>query len=48
MNAFGKKVGIITLKHINTKCMFLSYTKICEASKTNSADPDQTAPVGAV
>ena len=25
--------------------MFLSSTKICEASKTNSADPDQTSPV---
>ena len=31
-----------------TKCMFLSSTKIFEASKTNSVDPDQTAPVGAV
>ena len=28
--------------------MFLSSTKICEASNTNGADPDQTAPVGAV
>ena len=28
--------------------MFLLSTKVCEASKTNSADPDQTAPVGAV
>ena len=28
--------------------MFLSSTKICEASKTNSADLDQTAPVEAV
>ena len=28
--------------------MFLSPTKIFEASKTNSVDPDQTAPVGAV
>ena len=26
--------------------MFLLSTIICEASKTNSADPDQTAPVG--
>ena len=26
----------------------LSSTKIFEASKTNSVDPDQTAPVGAV
>ena len=26
--------------------MFLSSTKICEASKTNSADPDQAAPIG--
>ena len=25
--------------------MFLSSTKICEASKINKADPDQTAPV---
>ena len=29
-----------------TKCMFLSSTKIFEASQTNSVDPDQTAPVG--
>ena len=28
--------------------MFLSPTKIFEASQTNSVDPDQTAPVGAV
>ena len=28
--------------------MFLSSTKIFEASKTNIVDPDQTAPVGAV
>ena len=38
----------LILKRIITKCMFLSSTKICEASKTNSADPVQTAPVGAV
>ena len=31
-----------------TKCMFWSSTKIFEASQTNSVDPDQTAPVGAV
>ena len=28
--------------------MFLSSNKIFEASQTNSVDPDQTAPVGAV
>ena len=28
--------------------MFLSSTKTFEASQTNSVDPDQTAPVGAV
>ena len=28
--------------------MFLSSTKLFEASKINSVDPDQTAPVGAV
>ena len=28
--------------------MFLSPTKIFEASRTNSVEPDQTAPVGAV
>ena len=33
------------LKCIITKCMFLSSTKICEASKTYRADPDQTAPI---
>ena len=37
------------LKPIITKCMgFLLSTKIFEASLTNSVDPDQTAPVGAV
>ena len=30
------------------KGMRLSSTKIFEASQTNSVDPDQTAPVGAV
>ena len=32
---------------IDIICMFLSSTKIFEASQTNSADPDQTAPTGA-
>ena len=36
------------LKRIITKCMFLSSIQICEASKTSSEDPDQTAPVGVV
>ena len=31
-----------------TKCLFLSSTKIFEASMTDNMDPDQTAPVGAV
>ena len=39
---------LLTLKAHNHKCMFLSSTKIFEASQTNSVDPDQTAPVGAV
>ena len=39
---------LLTLKRIITKYMFLSFTKIFEASLTNSVDPDQTAPVGAV
>ena len=30
------------------QCMFLSSAKIFEASLTNSVDPDQTVPVGAV
>ena len=29
-------------------CMFLSSTKIFEASQTNSVGPDQTDPAGAV
>ena len=36
------------IQRIITKCMFLSSTKIFEASETNSVDPDQTAPVVAV
>ena len=36
------------LKRIITKCMFLSSTKLFEASLINSVNPDQTAPVGAV
>ena len=36
------------LKRITTKCIFLSSTKLFEASSINSVDPDQTAPVGAV
>ena len=36
------------LKAHNHNMYFLSSTKIFEASKTNSVDPDQTAPVGAV
>ena len=39
---------ILTLKAHNQKCMFLSSTKIFEASYTNSVDRSQTAPVGAV
>ena len=35
-------------KRIITKCMFLSSTMLFEASKINSVNPDQTAPVGAV
>ena len=31
---------LLTLKVHNPKMYFLSSTKICEASKTNSADPD--------
>ena len=33
------------LKRLITKCMFLSSTKMFEASQTNSVDLDQTAPV---
>ena len=36
------------LKRVITKCMFLSSTKLFEASYINSMDPDQTASVGAV
>ena len=40
---------ILTLKAHNHKMyVCLSSTKIFEASKTNSVNPDQTAPVGAV
>ena len=35
---------LLTLKRIITR-MLLSSTKIFEASKPNSVDPDQTAPV---
>ena len=38
----SKVTDYAALKRIITKCMFLSSTKICEASKTNSADTDQT------
>ena len=40
---------LLTLKpHTHKINVFLSSTKIVEASETNSVDPDQTAPVGAV
>ena len=39
---------LLPLNRIIKKCMFLSSTKMFEASKTKSVDPDQTAPVGAV
>ena len=39
---------LLNLTAHNHKMYVLLSTKICEASKTNSADPDQTAPVGAV
>ena len=38
---------LLTLKAHNHKMYFLSFTKIFEASQTNSVDPDQIAPVGA-
>ena len=40
---------LLTLKAHNHKMhVFLASTKIFEASQTNSVDPDQSAPVGAV
>ena len=40
---------LLTLKaHIHKLYVFLSSTKISEASQTNSVGPDQTAPVGTV
>ena len=39
---------LLTLKPHNHKCMFLSATKLDEASRINSVNPDQTALVGAV
>ena len=42
------ELTLLTLKRIITKCMFLSSTKLFEASRINSVNPDQTAPVGAV
>ena len=39
---------LLTFKVNNHKMYVFSSTKIVEASKTNSVDPDQTAPVGAV
>ena len=39
---------LLTLKAHNDKMHVLSSTKIFETSETNSVDPDQTAPVGAV
>ena len=40
---------LLTLKAHNHKMyVYLSSTKIFEALSTNSVDPDQTAPVGAV
>ena len=35
---------LLTLKAHSHQLMFLSFIKIFEASKTNSVDPDQTAP----
>ena len=45
-NLSGYRELLLTLKAHNHKMYDLSSSKICEASKTNSADPDQTAPVG--
>ena len=40
---------LLTLKaHITKSRMLLSSAEIFEASSTNSVDPDQTGPVGAV
>ena len=53
MRAFHEntlKSQLLILKAHNHKimCFFFSSTKIFVAQKTNSVDPDQTAPVGAV
>ena len=40
---------VLTLKAcISKSCMFLLSAETFEASLTNSVDPDQTAPIGAV
>ena len=39
---------LILKAHISKCCMYLSSAEIFEAFSTNSVDPDQTAPVGAV
>ena len=50
MRAFHENPNRIPteLTFINPYVCFLSSTKLFEASKINSVDPDQTAPVGAV
>ena len=48
LTVYTQNSHLLTLKAHNHKLYVLSSTKIFEASQTNSVDPDQTAPVGAV
>ena len=48
LTLYTLNLHLLTPKAHNHKSMFLSSTKIFDASLTNSVDPDQTAPVGAV
>ena len=46
-NCIHTELNLLSLKAHNHKCMFLSSTKLFEASLINSVDPNQTAPLGA-
>ena len=44
----NSELTLILRAHVTKSCMSLSSVEIFEAFSTNSVDPDQTTPVGAV
>ena len=47
-NRIHTELTFLTLKAHDHKCIFCRPLKYLKPLKTNSVDPDQTAPVGAV